>query len=420
MSLLFNRSSTVRSEALYRLSYIAQSMPNASAYLPNMNHVIDIIPDNLCILNTTIDPNSNDFSDLYEKSYIEPMIEILNASNTEPSVRHSTLVQLNVMVADPKVAKHFFKLDGIRTILDILDDSLRENSIRNYTHNAIPIVGILAKLCTRSVGVRRHLVNDMKTLLLLFRSHLLFYQNDTFKQDSAVVLFSLAFADYIVGVERGHLTLPSICRKLSVPIKCEFHLNENISEVQNFIRTELLGDCSVESGMEFKSKQLHSHRCENSIIWRYIRLCFASQWFGSMKAMEEQMLSATLTDQRGSLDYGHKMSEFNSDLCIQQEDVEIIKNTSPHIAINYWLQSLRNATTHGQAALSCAAIRIYSNLDPSNNEQWNYNLVLNGIKRFALSLPHGEKDEITFRTIQHLIIDLVEKGNETLHNSLNG
>lgn len=66
--LLFNREMRIREEAIFRLSYILQSDPNSHRYIPNIDSLSDLLPNNICIPDHIFDPERNQFSELYEVS----------------------------------------------------------------------------------------------------------------------------------------------------------------------------------------------------------------------------------------------------------------------------------------------------------------------------------------------------------------
>lgn len=422
--LLFSRDTSNREEAIYRVSYLLQANALAADYLPNINYLNDIIPNNLCVVEAFVNPEWNNFTDLYEASYVQPMIELLNATDVEPSIRHTTLIQLNVMLQDLSIVQHFYNADGILIILRIFDESLRnDQSDQNYADNVIPIVGILAKLCIRLASVRQRLANDLQVYILLMRAQLLFLSNITFKTDCAIVLFSMAFSDYFVGGSGDNSTngkrsphlvsLPSICKRLLVPLKSEYHRLQSTSDARSTFELLLLTSTDSTRPLSSSSCTSTTNRIETAydknILWRFVRMCFASSWFGSLNNIDE------CTDKNSTIAvnyfHGNRRASiaFNTKLCLTRNDVEVINCTSPLNGINHWLHVLRNATTCEQVCMSCAAIENFSNVDSVNRKQWDANTFLHAIRRFCTILPQGEMETIVFRQVQRLLSNLIER-----------
>lgn len=439
--LLFSRDTSNREEAIYRVSFLLQSNARAADYLPNINYLNDVIPNNLCVVEAFANPEWNNFTDLYEASYVQPMIDLLNATDVEPSIRHTTLIQLNVMLQDLSVVQHFYKAHGMRIILRILDESLRnEISDVSYADNVIPIVGILAKLCMRLASVRHRLATDLPVYILLLRAQLLFLDNVTFKTDCAIVLFSMAFSEYIVGGSGGGsdasesccnsgasngkqpaqlVSIPAICKKLLVPLKCEYHRLQSASEARSAIEMLLLTSTDG-SRPPCSSSSSPTTNCietayDRNVFWRFVRMCFASAWFGSLNDLDE------CTDKGSTIAVNYwngnrrKAIAFNKKLCLTRNDVEVINGTSPLNGINHWLHVLRNATTTEHVSMSCAAIENYSNVDSVNRKRWDADTFLNAIRRFCTIMPQGESEYLVYRQVQRLLSNLIERDFRDVH-----
>lgn len=429
--LLFSRDRNNREEAVYRVSYLLQNNELAAHYLPNINYLNDVIPDNVCVVDAFVNPEWINFTDLYEATYVQPMIDLLNSTDVEPAIRHTTLIQLNVMLQDVTVAQHFYEANGMQTILRIFDESLRNDlSDLNYADNVIPIVGILAKLCMRLASARYRLSNDLQLYILLLRALLLFLDNVTLKTDCAIVLFSMAFSEYMIGgggqVSNNDSTngkhpapmvsIPAICKKLRVPLQCEYHRLQSTSEARSAIEMLLLTPVEPKRSSSSSSSAICIESAyDQSVFWRFVRMCFASSWFGSLNNLSE-------CDDKNStiaVNYFHKNGRrpiaFNMKLCLTRNDVDVIKCTSPLNGINHWLHVLRNVTTGEQLSMSCAAIENFSNVDSVNRKQWDASAFLNAIRRFCSIMPQDESDELMYRQVQRVLSNLIERDFRDVH-----
>lgn len=419
--LLFSRDDSIRDEASYRLSFMLQKNELAANYLPNINFYNDIVPNNLCVVDAFVNPEWHNVTDLYEASYVQPMIELLNAADVEPSIRRTTLVQLNVMLQDASVARHFYDTDGMLHVLRIFDESLRNDvTMLNYADNVIPIVGILAKLCMHFASARQRLALDEKTYILLLRAQLLFYDSQTFKADCAIVLFSMAFNEYIVGGCRGQrppppMSIPSICKKLLVPLKCDYHRLQSSCESRSAIEMLLLSSNQRPPFASSSSSRHIESAYDKSVLWRFVRMCFASSWFGSLTNLPECPDKKSVVAVNYFPAKHHKSIAFNAKLCLTRDDVEVINCTSPSRGIAHWLNVLRNATTYESVSLACAAIENYSNIDSVNQKKWDSNTFQNAIRRFCAVMPQGEAEEHVYRNVLRLLSSLIEREFRDVH-----
>lgn len=65
---LFTREMRIREEAILRLSYILQSESDALRYIPNIDSLAELLPNNICIADHVLDVQRNHFGDMYEVS----------------------------------------------------------------------------------------------------------------------------------------------------------------------------------------------------------------------------------------------------------------------------------------------------------------------------------------------------------------
>lgn len=424
VALLFSRETHTQAEAVYRLMYLIQNIPNAEIYMPNMRSISDTVPNNICIVEPMTCSSNDAFSCLYDVSLIEGFLDVLQNPHTEPSIRHSTLKQLNVIADDPVVLARFYEIDGHLVIWKVLDKSLQDASACNYAKNVIEIIGILCKLCIRIPSFRRDFEDDIQTYVLIMRSLLLFHTNEKFKRECAILLFSLAFSGYIVGGHKQFI-VPSICKRLYLPIVCDYGW-KLISDHHNLLDLLPINEhhpskpiSDTNSNYSCESSQASSLRStmKTSQVWRYIRMSFSALWFGSLDHLIDcpQYLEGTKNTE---LNYRTNQDSlrFDKALCVTVCDLEIIEGSSQKYGLTYWLKQLKNATSTAHVALSCSAIENFSNVDSTGHrKQWDCNLFLQSIKRFCSVAPNTKQDEIVFTKMCRLLANLVERDFIDIH-----
>lgn len=417
VALLFARDRTIQIEAKNRVLYILQTMPNAEHYLPNIEQICDIVPDSLCSMEQFSNQNWNGFEALYTLQFLQNLLETITNPASDPTERFTSLNQLNMALKDSMIAEKFCQSNGLKIVLSILDKSLRVKSFDSYCNNAEPIIGILSKLCIRYSRIRRQLAADMQIYVLSLRALVLFHHDtDEFKQDCSIVLFSMAFNDYIVGANTdGHFIVPPVCKRLFLPIKCEFRWQPKVKlEQYNPIEAILFndnGDTIDHNANHSKITSNYQH-WEKKLVWRFIRMNFAALWFDSLDKIPNIELRNrnNYTEKDFQLNYKTNSDTlgFSEALCLTSTDLQIVRSTSPQNGIGYWIKQFRNATTTATASLCIAALENFSNVD-SNRKHWDFDLFLDGIKRFYLTLPLDGQNESLFRNITRLLINLVER-----------
>lgn len=420
---LFCHDPIIRNEAIRRLLYLLQCLPNSDEYVPNINYLSSVIPDNLCLVKPQNRKCYEDFVDLFERSLAKQLLEDLSNDRLDSSTRQTILNQLNIMMEDLSIAQEICQNDGVRVICEIWERLLRNESAQVCIKNTKPIVSILSKICQRIPPVRRRLSNDIQTYNLLIRTLLSNANDDSIKQDCASLLFLLAFTDHIIGcISQSRLSIPIVCRKLSIPIDCQHNTSPNIAMKNHQGLFELV------STMMNSSRKTSGHDSNNvSVIcnerpflritdlWRYARMTFASLWFGS--------LDKAIIDTDKSLQIKFNLNEqsmdFNTSLCMTRSDLEIIEATSPYIGIEYWQKQIQNATSMNQVVLSCAAIENFSTIDSLTvQRQWNVEYFLQTIKRFCTIPPRNKKDEFLFSRICRLLTHLINQEYVDIHTWL--
>lgn len=419
VALLFSRDTHTQAEAVYRLMYLIQNIPNAEHYLPNIRSINDAVPNNICIVEPMKCTSNEKFSCLYDVHLLDSFLDVLQDRCTEPSVRHSTLKQLNVIVEDPIVLNRLYEIDGHLIILKLLDKSLQDTSTCSYAKNVIEIIGILCKLCIRMPSFRRSFDNDIQTYVLIMRSLLLFHTDEKFKRECAIILFSLAFSGYIVGGNRC-FNIPSVCKQLYLPIVCDYSwkLQFNQHNLIDMLQINNKATNSIDdTNSNYSVDNSETHLVQSDQIDRYIRMSFNALWFGSLDQLFDcpQYLPGS-KDTELNYKTNQDSLRFNKALCITVSDLEIIEGSSQKYGLTYWLKQLKNATNIKQVALSCAAIENFSNVDSTGHrKQWDCNLFLQSIKRFCTVAPSMKQEEIVFINMCRLLSNLVERDFIDVH-----
>ncbi|XP_055312030.1 uncharacterized protein LOC129574273 isoform X2 [Sitodiplosis mosellana] len=419
VALLFSRDTHTQSEALYRLMYLIQNVPNAEIYMPNLNCITDTIPGSLCIVEPLPYSDNDDFCDLYEVRLIDDLLEVLQNPNTEPSSRHSTLTQLNIVVEDPVALNHFHEVGGDSIILKVLERSLRENSTSHYAYNAIQIVGILTKMCLRISTFRRRLADDIQAYVLILRSLLLFHTNDKFRRECVVLLFSMAFSEYIVGGNKK-LIIPPVCKKLYLPITCELSwksTQEQNSLLEIILANEKLTDTNSNHSDTSSKHSADGHILKNLHLQQYIRLTFNALWFESLDKLID---CPNFVEGSRNVELNYKKNpdslSFDRALCATSADLDIVKGTSQKYRLSQCVEQIKDTTSFSQFAASCAAIENFSNVDSTGHQkQWDSQQFLQSFAQFCTVEPKSERDKTFFLKYCRLLCNLIERDFIDVH-----
>lgn len=283
-----------------------------------------------------------------------------------------------------------------------------------YPDSAIPAVGIISKLCLQITKFRRELSNETNVYLLLLRALLLFHQHPAFKVDCSVTLFLLVQNEYSIG--SNDITIPETFTTLSVPFKCKTRWKESpfnrttaLEDLLNTSHSIVEIDCTSESTAlpenGFATNIVHNS-LDAKLIWQYIRLYFAHLWFNGCG----NILSKLKSNKMPSMVYecDSPALKFNSQLQLTASDLQIIKSTLLDQSISFWLQTISNATSHGNVLFGLSQIGNLILL--SENNLIPFNDFKNVTMRFVSAVPNSHGDEMVFKYVINILEKLMGRG----------
>jgi hypothetical protein len=122
---LFARTMEIRDTAIYRLLFLLSTQPKSDEYLPNTRHIAGSIPDSLCVNKTPTDLSRTFGEQTYEEHAIHSLVQLLQQTTIEPSVRHTVLMQLDMMVKSKRMCEIFHDINGWGYCLVALDECLK-------------------------------------------------------------------------------------------------------------------------------------------------------------------------------------------------------------------------------------------------------------------------------------------------------
>ncbi|XP_054744875.1 protein rotatin homolog [Anastrepha obliqua] len=315
ITFMFYHDSTVRNEALTRLIYMMNSVPEAEKYVPNLLYISDIIPNDLCILKKprVYQGIFVDATDFCERETLHNLLSLLEMPDVDPVIRKTTLMQLNVMCQQWHNLAAFCEESAHYLILRALENSLLAASYEDYTGAAIPAIGVLCKVLLYDAAVRRELSETPNMYVLLLRA-LCLYQNDIqLRQDACICLFLLLYANFLVVLGNQRVEAPRLLSHLEIPLNCEFQSFEQ-------------GSISfAEYNSVFESK------LEETL---YVRHLLAHSFCDKQIPIPKLYLQQ------------QKSYDFDVDLQLTLRDWRLMNATIPKQNIQRFLRAMFNATNH--------------------------------------------------------------------------
>lgn len=181
-------------------------------------------------------------------SSLQQVLELLSTRSVEPAIRRSALTQVSVMLEDHSLHPAFLEQNGLKLVLDILQNSLNVHQYHNYPDSVIPAISILKNICLHNAVIRQALALDIDLVFnllrgkfilslvmfcyysyILFVSALFLYCTDKrMQQDGALLCCLLLFSEFAIysytGKDIVGFSLPEvIVQKLHMPFKCHTH-----------------------------------------------------------------------------------------------------------------------------------------------------------------------------------------------------
>ncbi|XP_016981301.1 uncharacterized protein LOC108046226 isoform X2 [Drosophila rhopaloa] len=200
---MFHPFSQMRSDATTRIAYVLQCQDYTNKYRPTMNQVpIEMLPNDFCLIQPPVD-----YITIFDEYIKEPfqgqrsldaLLRLLETKDLRPSIRKSTMTQLNVMLQNWKACDDFStKDDGYRLILESLHNALKKESANEPVDILLPTVSILMKLLLHNAGFREEISNTFEVYVCLLRALFMLPHEKQLRQDVSICLFLMLFHNYV-------------------------------------------------------------------------------------------------------------------------------------------------------------------------------------------------------------------------------
>lgn len=218
---LFHPHPSIREKATIPIACILQSLDKSNKPRPSWNQLISNMPaHDLC----KIDPPVNYkeiFSDSTEDAFqgqrsLDALVRLLNTKDLRPSIRKSSMTQLNVLLRNWKACECFTSRDGFSLLVYTLPDGLNQGCPGDPSDILLPAVSILMKLMLQNPEFRARVAHTPELFMNLMRSLLLLPQERQLRQDVSICVFLMLFYDsvtatadkLVIDMELGELLAP--------------------------------------------------------------------------------------------------------------------------------------------------------------------------------------------------------------------
>lgn len=327
---LFHNSNERRSEALTRLLYSLNSLSGCDKYMPNLMHISDTLPNDICMLTTPREYRHvfNDISPLRPDaiSTLNNLFMLLDSPDVEPLIRKTTLMQINVLCSNWHVTGELCNAGASFLILQALENALQNESCTDYPDTAIPCISILNKILFYDSSVRCEIAETPNIYVLLLRALFMFHHDIQARQDATMCLFQLLFCHQLVATERG-VEGPLILGNIHMPIDITLRsalatVEDNEADLQTIATT-------------FPNAQ------EENQYWRFVVADISCQGLTNVHSKS--------VAKQADLD-------INEQLKLSNEDVKLIRATQPGVSLQRLIRAASNATDHRSLIQVCSML----------------------------------------------------------------
>ncbi|XP_017002729.2 protein rotatin homolog [Drosophila takahashii] len=233
---MFHPFSQMRGEATTRIAYVLQCQDYTNKYKPTMDKVpIELLANDLCL----IQPPAS-YKSIFNESSEEPfqgqrsldaLIRLLQTKDLRPTIRKSTMTQLNVLLQNWKACEDFStKEDGYRLVLESLHNALKKESVNDPADILLPAVSILMKLLFHNEGFRKEIANTFEVYVCLLRALFMLPHEAQLRQDVSICLFQMLFHNFITSTE-DRLVLDVELGAMILPITYEVQVTATATAV---------------------------------------------------------------------------------------------------------------------------------------------------------------------------------------------
>ncbi|KAH8386202.1 hypothetical protein KR200_001026 [Drosophila serrata] len=238
---LFHPNSDIRQIGAMPINCILQSMDKVSKSRNISDELISKWEDpDICIIEPAV--NYKDiFAEPTNEAFqgqrsLDALIRLLETRDLRPSIRKSSMTQLNVLLRNWKACECFNSAEGLSMIVYSLPNGLEFYS-GDPADILVPAVSILMKLMLQNPDYRVKVAHTPDVYINLLRTILLLPHERELRQNASICLFLMLFHDSIVATE-DKLVINIPLGGLILPVTYEVHIPEPASAVIDGVKLQ--------------------------------------------------------------------------------------------------------------------------------------------------------------------------------------
>ncbi|KAH8401892.1 hypothetical protein KR009_008527 [Drosophila setifemur] len=225
---LFHPDEQTRRDAIAKIAYTLQWQDDKNKYRPTKDNLpFELFSHDLCLIQPPVV-----YGTIFTEFTLEPfqgqrsldaLIRLLQTSDLRPSIRKSTLTQLNVLLQNWKACEDFStRDDGYSLLVEVLHSGLKPDVAFDPSDILLPAMSILMKLLFHNPRFRRQVAGCFEVYVCLLRALFLVPHEPQLRKETSICLFQMIYHDCITTTE-DTLVLDVDLSAMNVPFTYELN-----------------------------------------------------------------------------------------------------------------------------------------------------------------------------------------------------
>ncbi|XP_017867877.1 PREDICTED: uncharacterized protein LOC108616877 [Drosophila arizonae] len=379
---LYHPDAKYRKDAIGRIGYVLVWQDHQHKYRPAMDKLcLELIGHDICL----IKPPVNYYSIFSERSQLPfqrsmgTLLRLLETQDLKPSIRKSTLIQLNVLMHSWEAVHYFTTCDSafVLCLRALHDPLVRETAGGNdEVETLLPAVSIILRVIFRSERFRQEFKHNAEMIVCLLRCLFLMPHEMQLRADVSICIFTLLFHEHVRPRENC-LKLDVDLSAMVVPVTYEV---DHIAPLTD-----------ATEGLELQKSLYEKHFESNAAIEsQHWRLYVANRVCGSPKSLSLSVVGAM---------------DIRDALKLKPADVALVQATLVHVQLEKQLIAAKNCSSHETLQQLVASVQLFLVLLRDEVEPAQCTALWKLMHRYVRLTPGNNADLLLYISLLELCLN---------------
>ncbi|XP_017961813.1 uncharacterized protein LOC108654785 [Drosophila navojoa] len=333
---LYHPDAKYRKEAIGRIGYVLVWQDHQHKYRPAMDKLcLELIGHDICLIRPPVN-YYNIFSERSQLPFQRSMgtlLRLLETPDLKPSIRKSTLIQLNALMHSWEAVHYFTTCEGAFVLcLRALHDPLVRDAAggNEEVETLMPAVSIILRVLFRSERFRKEFKHNAEMIVCLLRCLFLMPHEMQLRAEVSICIFTLLFHEHVTPKENC-LKLDVDLSAMMVPVTYEVDHTAPLT--------------AATEGLELQKSLFVKHFESNAAIEsQHWRLFVANRVCGSPKNLSLSVVGAM---------------DIRDALKLKPADVALVQATLVHEQLEKQLIAANNCSSHVTLQQLVASVQLF-------------------------------------------------------------